>query len=459
MSHVFISYVHENKKEVDELCLALRKHGINVWLDREQIQPGQRWQTAIREAIQQGSFYISCFSREYSEKARSYMNEELTVAIEELRRRPVSRAWFIPVRLSECAIPNRPIGAGETLQNIQWLNLFSDWDEGVRKIVTLLQSEESAEFPMHRSPRGLNMPLGLENRHDSHQEKVAEDRETERLLAALRQAAAEWDCGGRSTDYLLYGDRLALMEKLLKGQPRGSGRVEEQFLEAGVAFRRLRTQKIRRRVGAISAMALLAVLLAGYLVASWMTSERLREDQLVGSAWERGRSLQAQDKYVGAIHSITEAVLAERDEERRGNILIDFSSFKPKWTLTHILQHDRQSFGMNRNNPSDRLLTWGGGTARLWDLGTGKLVAELQHRNSEGGTLRYVNDGYALTLSREGTRWNPSGSRLLTWSESAASIWDAGTGALLARMQHRDTVNGANWELETVTSPFRWFSS
>ena len=141
MAHVFISYVRENKETVDRLCKELRDRGVNVWLDREQIRPGERWQSAIRVAIQEGGFYIACFSPEYAERTRTYMNKELIVAVEELRKRPVDRSWFIPVRLSECGIPNRQIGAGETLGDIQWVDVFPDWDAGVRKILSVVQPE------------------------------------------------------------------------------------------------------------------------------------------------------------------------------------------------------------------------------------------------------------------------------------------------------------------------------
>ena len=46
--HVFISYVRENQKQVDRLCQDLENHGVNVWLDRNSIKPGNRWKDAIR---------------------------------------------------------------------------------------------------------------------------------------------------------------------------------------------------------------------------------------------------------------------------------------------------------------------------------------------------------------------------------------------------------------------------
>jgi len=132
---VFISYVHENSQEVQQLCDKLIKHGVNVWLDRNNIMPGTRWQWAIQRAIHDEAFFIACFSREYNGRDETYMNEELTLAIERLRRLPHDRAWFIPVKLSECEIPDRSIGAGETLQDLQYVELYKNWDDGIKRIL------------------------------------------------------------------------------------------------------------------------------------------------------------------------------------------------------------------------------------------------------------------------------------------------------------------------------------
>ncbi len=138
MSHVFVSYLHEDDETVDRLCADLSAEGIDVWRDRERIQPGQRWKQVISEAIRNGAYFIACFSTKYAEKKNSHMNEELTVAIEELRRMPTERVWFIPVTISECEIPDRAIGAGESIRDLQWINLQENWQSGIRKIVEVI---------------------------------------------------------------------------------------------------------------------------------------------------------------------------------------------------------------------------------------------------------------------------------------------------------------------------------
>jgi hypothetical protein len=139
MPRVFVSYVHENWNVVRELVEALKARGLDVWIDREQLLPGQRWANVIRQAIQSGDYFIACFSRESSDKAKSFMNEEIAVAIEELRSRPQDKAWFLPVRLNDCNIPDLSIGAGETLRSIHYVDLFADRGFGINRLVASVE--------------------------------------------------------------------------------------------------------------------------------------------------------------------------------------------------------------------------------------------------------------------------------------------------------------------------------
>jgi hypothetical protein len=137
--HVFISYVRENQEQVDRLCHDLESHGVNVWLDRNNITPGIFWDDGIRKVIRDGAFFIACFSKEYNEKTISHMSEELNLAIEVLRKRPREQAWFIPVVLSECDVPDWEIFPGKTLQSIQWVSLHEDWNAAIQRILSVIK--------------------------------------------------------------------------------------------------------------------------------------------------------------------------------------------------------------------------------------------------------------------------------------------------------------------------------
>ena len=143
MSHVFVSYVRDDTELVDQLVAELRRPGIDVWLDRERIDPGKRWKEALRDAIQSGAFFVACFSANSTARERSHMNEELTLAIEELRLRSTDRVWFLPVLLSTCNPPNRSIGSGETLRDLQWTDLTTDWKSGIARLIGTISPRQS----------------------------------------------------------------------------------------------------------------------------------------------------------------------------------------------------------------------------------------------------------------------------------------------------------------------------
>jgi TIR domain len=123
--HVFISYVREDSDRVDKLQRTLQAAGIPVWRDSADLWPGEDWRIMIRRAITDNALvFMACFSRASLARGKSYQNEELTLAIEQLRLRSPHDPWLIPVRFDRCEIPDRDIGGGRTLTSIQRADLF-----------------------------------------------------------------------------------------------------------------------------------------------------------------------------------------------------------------------------------------------------------------------------------------------------------------------------------------------
>jgi hypothetical protein len=135
--HVFISYVREDSRRVDQLQRSLHAAGIPVWRDTADLWPGEDWRAKIRRAITDNALvFVACFSRASLARSKSYQNEELIVAIEQLRLRPPENPWLIPVRFDDCEIPDRDIGGGRTLSSIQRADLFGKRrSEGVVRLM------------------------------------------------------------------------------------------------------------------------------------------------------------------------------------------------------------------------------------------------------------------------------------------------------------------------------------
>lgn len=148
---VFISYVRDNSKEIDRICKAFTESNIDYWLDREHIDPGRLWKDAIKNAINNGAYFLACFSKEYERKNQTYMNEEILVAIEILRVKHYDSGWLIPIKLSECDIPPRDIGAGKTLRDLHYLDFYKDWDMEMERLLDVIKREETVSRPKKTS--------------------------------------------------------------------------------------------------------------------------------------------------------------------------------------------------------------------------------------------------------------------------------------------------------------------
>jgi hypothetical protein len=134
--HAFISYVREDSLNVDRLQRTLEAAGIPVWRDTADLWPGENWRAKVRYAISENALaFIACFSSRSLARQRSYQNEELLLAVDQLRQRRPDDPWLIPVRFDDCEIPDLDLGGGRTLASLQRSDLFGDRDVGAARLV------------------------------------------------------------------------------------------------------------------------------------------------------------------------------------------------------------------------------------------------------------------------------------------------------------------------------------
>ena len=139
--HAFISYARRDFHHADKLQLRLEQAGVPVWRDTADLWPGEDWQAKIRQAITNNALaFIACFSRASLARSKSYQNEELTLAIGQLRLRSPGEPWLIPVRFDECDIPDRNIDDVRTLKSIQRVDLFGvHTEENIARLIVSVQ--------------------------------------------------------------------------------------------------------------------------------------------------------------------------------------------------------------------------------------------------------------------------------------------------------------------------------
>lgn len=68
------------------------------------------------------------------------MNEELRLAIEQLRLMPLNRRWFIPIMLEPSTIPDFPIDATDSLSSLHYIDFSADWHRAMAQLVYAISS-------------------------------------------------------------------------------------------------------------------------------------------------------------------------------------------------------------------------------------------------------------------------------------------------------------------------------
>jgi len=127
---VFIVYAREDLETARDLAKQLESRGFNPWLDVDQVVPGQVWQSAVLNALEQSAAALVLVSKNLSKKG--FVQQELKTALDTLRDPEKDVSPIVPVRLDDTPVP-------EPLSKVQWVNLFEPdgldrLESGLRRI-------------------------------------------------------------------------------------------------------------------------------------------------------------------------------------------------------------------------------------------------------------------------------------------------------------------------------------
>ena len=139
ISQVFLSYAREDSDSAQRLFHDLRERGVVVWFDQDALCGGERWKDAISQAISNSRFFIALSSTRSASK-KGYVQKEIREALEVLNEFPDGGVFVTPVRLDDCR-PSQLI-----LNDLNWVDLFPSWAEGVQKIVRAVTKNTSTNL-------------------------------------------------------------------------------------------------------------------------------------------------------------------------------------------------------------------------------------------------------------------------------------------------------------------------
>lgn len=126
---VFLCHSSDDKSVVKELYNHLVKDGIDAWLDKENLFPGQDWKIEIPKAVRNSDVVIVCLSS-HSITKEGYVQKEIKLALDVADEKPEGTIFIIPARLEDCEIPER-------INRFHWVDLFST--DGYGRLLKALQ--------------------------------------------------------------------------------------------------------------------------------------------------------------------------------------------------------------------------------------------------------------------------------------------------------------------------------
>ncbi|MDP1779948.1 MAG: toll/interleukin-1 receptor domain-containing protein, partial [Anaerolineales bacterium] len=114
---VFLCHAHSDKDAVKALYSRLTKDGVDAWLDKEKLLPGQDWELEIRKAVREADVVVVCLSKQFNQAG--FRQKEVRLVLDTAMEQPEGEIFIIPARLEEC-------DTLESLRKWQWVDLFEE---------------------------------------------------------------------------------------------------------------------------------------------------------------------------------------------------------------------------------------------------------------------------------------------------------------------------------------------
>lgn len=126
-SKIFVSYARADDAVARQIAEGLRASNIALWRDQDDILPGQRWDHAIEQAIEECSDLIVLLSS--NSAVSEVVLDEINYALERKKR-------VLPVVIESCKVPLR-------LKRLESVRFDSDYDASMQRLLRAITENRS----------------------------------------------------------------------------------------------------------------------------------------------------------------------------------------------------------------------------------------------------------------------------------------------------------------------------
>lgn len=126
---VFLCHASDDKSFVNRFYSRLVNDGVEAWLDKEKLIPGQNWEVEISNAVKNSDVFIVFLSSKSITK-EGFVQKEIKFALDIADEKPEDTIFIIPARLENCNVPRR-------LSKFHWVDLYTN--NGYEQLLKALQ--------------------------------------------------------------------------------------------------------------------------------------------------------------------------------------------------------------------------------------------------------------------------------------------------------------------------------
>jgi hypothetical protein len=114
---VFLCHAHADRDAVRALYTRLTNDGVDAWLDKAKLLPGQDWELEIRKAVRAADVVVVCLSKQFNQAG--FRQKEVRLALDTAMEKPEGEIFIIPARLEDC-------DNLDSLRKWHWVDLFEN---------------------------------------------------------------------------------------------------------------------------------------------------------------------------------------------------------------------------------------------------------------------------------------------------------------------------------------------